>query len=233
MAAMRNASVSASGTLTAASSAAGCRAVVVLGVAQLRFGAVLALDRALRRDRDHAAGRVLAEQRALRAAKDLDLLRVEQRQELRAHVAQREPVHQEADRRVLGHEDDVGAGAAHAAARGVEAGGVRQHEAGRQVLQRANVVDVRGCDGFGADRRDRDRHVLRRLDAHGAGDDDLLEPSGGLAFGGRRRRRGRCRRRRGRGLIVGGMCRRGGQRERDRGGDHDDSPDCFDDFPCS
>ena len=41
---------------------------------------------------------IAAEQGALRTAKDLDLLRIEQRQELRAHVAEREPVHQEADR---------------------------------------------------------------------------------------------------------------------------------------
>ena len=150
-------------------------AVAVLAEAELGLGAVLAEFGALGGDRDHAARGVLAEQRALGAAVDLDLLRVEQRQELRGDMAQHEIVHQEADGRVLRDEDDVGAGATHAAARGVEACRCGEHETGREVRERADVVDRRAREVRGADRGDRDRHILRRFIALGAGDDDFFE----------------------------------------------------------
>ena len=62
--------------------AGGRRAIFVLAIVHLGIGAELAKLRPLRGDRDHAAGGVLAEQRALRAAIHLDLLRVEHGHEL-------------------------------------------------------------------------------------------------------------------------------------------------------
>jgi hypothetical protein len=126
--------------------------VVVLTVTGLDLGGVLIELGPLRRDRDHAAGRVLAEQRPLRSAVHLDLLRIEERQELRRDVREHELVDEKADGRILRDQDDVRAGPAHAAAGRVESGGVRQHEARRDLSECADVVERDAAELLLADR---------------------------------------------------------------------------------
>ena len=129
-------------------------------------------------DHDGAAGRVLAEQGALRAAQHLDRGDVESVEDLRLHVRHDEVVDDHADRR-LGIDNDVGlADATHRERSGIEAVDLRGGE----------VRDVRGeiadrlrrhlVDQVLVERRHGDRGRLQVGLATSRADDDLVEGTG-------------------------------------------------------
>ena len=159
-------------------------AVLVLADTDLGIRRILAEHRLLGGERNDAARGVLAEQGALRTAIHLDLLQVEQRNELRGDVAKGEFVHQEADGCVLRHEDDVGAGTAHAAAGGVEARGSGQHQSGSDGAEGADVIDLRAAEFGGTDGGNGNGHILRGFGSLGTRHDHFFELSG-LFRGGR------------------------------------------------
>ena len=93
-------------------------------------------------------------------------------------MRERKFVDQEADRRILGHDDDIRARAAHTAARRIESRRVGQHQPRRLLPQSADVVEWRDAELLGADGRYGYRHVLRRGVALGARDDDFFKLRG-------------------------------------------------------
>ena len=125
----------------------------------------------------HAERRVLAEQRALRAAQDLDALEVGEVLIRHADVAHEHVVDDHADGRFhvvvaarLADTADRHAGAARVRRRRRQA-----RRALREIgdRERAIAIDLRA-----ADHGDRHRHVLRALRAVARGDDDLFDRAG-------------------------------------------------------
>ena len=161
---------------------------IVVAVSQLGRAAKVERRR-LGGNRDHARRGILAEQRRLRPAQDLDPLHVGQVHNLRRCARAIDVVDEHADRRL-----DAGVVGAVAEAANEEVGlraalplaDLERRDDRLQVPQVADLAlldRVRGGDGDG------DGHILQRLFALGSGDDDLVAAAGALV--GRRRISGR------------------------------------------
>ena len=126
-------------------------------------------------ERDGATGGVLAEQRALRAAEDFDLLEVEHLDELRLHVVEGEVIDRDTDRGVFGDQNRDESGTAHTAADRVEAYLRGQDDVGRHLAEGRDVMLEAVLDLLGGQGGDGDREILLGHAALGAGDDDLFD----------------------------------------------------------
>ena len=145
--------------------------------------AVVGVGRRLGDDVDHAGGRVLAEQRALRPAQHLDPLDLAQVQRLLAGADQHDAVHHGGDRRFnAGRGGDRADAADEDRAVLVRRAGaeVDRRDDRRDVLQ---VVEVLSRGRRAVHHADGDRHALQRLGAEARGDDDLAGSEFGLAAG--------------------------------------------------
>ncbi len=124
-----------------------------------------------RLDQDRAAGRVAAEQGALRALQNLDGLHVQQLGVGRQRVGRIEAVDVDADVAAAAR---GGHGGADAADRRLEEGaGIVEAQAGGDLRDVRQLADIGGGQGFLAEGRDRDRHVDRAFRAPLGGDDDF------------------------------------------------------------
>ena len=169
--------------------------VIEIAELELSKGLRIGESRALRHHVHGTGGGVLAEQRALRAAQDLDALDVEQIAERLPRTAPIDAVDESAHG---GLEADVVAGRADAAdaQRAARRRGVARIDvnAGRDLREVFDLVDAPRFELVALERADRDRNFLDVRVALGRGDDDFFDaPLRGLRLCGCfRRGSGRC-----------------------------------------